>query len=130
MTLSATQNTELARSLDILTLQVKNRIREALPQIADEKFLELAGEVHDTGDESVANMLEESHQALLERHLRELQKIDVARTRLADGDIDRCIDCGGEILYERLRVYPVATRCIRCQTLHEKTYSSETTPKL
>ena len=130
MTLSSNQNIELARSLDRLTLKVKDKIRDTLPQIADEKFIELAGEVHDTGDESVASMLEESHQALLERHLRELQKIDIARTRLADGVIDRCVDCGGEIVYERLRVYPVAIRCVRCQTLHEKTYSSETTPKL
>ena len=130
MTLSATQSSEIARSLDRLTLKVKNKIRDALPQIADEKFLDLAGEVHDSGDESVANMLEESHQALLQRHLRELQTIDIARTRLADGVIDRCSDCGGEIVYARLRVYPVATRCVRCQTLHERTYSSETTPKL
>ena len=129
MPLSSAQNTELARSLDMLSLKVKNEIRDALPQIADEKFVELAGEVHDAGDESVASMLEESHQILLERHLRELRRIDVARSRLAGGEIDRCTDCGGDIAYARLRVYPVATRCVRCQSLHENTYN-EMTPKL
>jgi RNA polymerase-binding transcription factor DksA len=128
--LSSAQNTELARSLDLLSRKVKNEIRDALPQIADEKFVELAGEVHDAGDESVASMLEESHQILLERHLRELRRIDLARSRLAGGEIDRCTDCGGDIVYARLRVYPVATRCVRCQNLYEKTYNSEMTPKL
>ena len=130
MPLSSAQSIELSHSLDRLSARVKNEIREALPQIADEKFVELAGEVHDAGDESVASMLEESHQMLLERHLHELRRIDHARIRLAGGEIDRCTDCGGEIVYERLRVYPVATRCVRCQSLHEKTYNSYLTPKL
>jgi len=46
------------------------------------------------------------------------------RTRLADGSYGVCIECGGDIGFERLRANHSAVRCIDCQTMHEKTHLS------
>ena len=130
MALTTAQNMEISNRLDSLGREVRDQIRETVPHMANERFTDLAGSVYDSGDESVASMLEEFNHTLLERYVRELRRIDTARTRLADGEIDECVECGGDIGYKRLHVHPVATRCIHCQTRHEKTYVGESRPKL
>ena len=130
MALTSTQSSELSNRLDTLGKEVRHQIRETMPQIADQRYADLADTAYDAGDEAVASMLEEFSHTLLERYVRELRQIDTARKRLADGEIDECVECGGDIGYQRLQVHPVATRCIRCQTMYEKTYGGELTPKL
>jgi RNA polymerase-binding transcription factor DksA len=58
------------------------------------------------------------------RDLTELRALDAARGRIEEGSYGVCADCGSEIEYERLKAEPEALRCIRCQTLHEKTFAS------
>jgi RNA polymerase-binding transcription factor len=129
--LTSAQDAELARRLESLNDEVREKIRGTLsPLAAEQKHIDLSGMVYDPGDESVARLLEGLDHVQLERSLRELREVEAARTRRANGDINRCVECGGEIGYERLRAFPVATRCIRCQTLHERRYRSEATPKL
>ena len=48
---------------------------------------------------------------------RELQDIEVALARIADGSYGACIDCGREIGRARLKADPTLTRCLSCQTL-------------
>ncbi|MBI4191265.1 MAG: TraR/DksA family transcriptional regulator [Betaproteobacteria bacterium] len=124
------QNAGLAYRLGELDQQLRTDIRAALLQSGDEKYLDLAGRVHDLGDEAVANELIETGDELIERHVQELRAIEAARRRLADGSIDRCVDCGDDIGYERLLAYPVAVRCVVCQRRHEKTYAHEDTPRM
>jgi RNA polymerase-binding protein DksA len=57
-----------------------------------------------------------------QRDQEELMAIDAARTRMADGTYGICIDCGGEIPFERLQAQPAALRCIACQNAYEKTH--------
>jgi DnaK suppressor protein len=130
MTLTPSQNAELARMLAALDKQLREDIRAALLQSGDQKYLDLAGTVHDLGDEAVANELIETDDALIERHVQELRAIAAARGRLADGSIYRCIECNHDIGYERLLAYPVALRCAVCQDRHEKTHAHEATPRL
>ena len=130
MTLTFSQGTELARGIDALDEQVHADIRTALAQAGDRKYLDLAGMVHDLGDEAVANELIEIDDALIERHVQELRAIEAARRRLADGSIDCCVECGGDIGYERLRAYPVAVRCVACQGRHERTFAHQGMPRL
>jgi DnaK suppressor protein len=130
VTLTSSQSAKFARRLDAQEKEVRDKIRESLPQLADEKYIELAGTVYDLGDEALASMLDEFQFTLLERYLRELRRIETARVRLADGEINSCVECGGEIGYRRLDVYPVATRCIHCQTLHEQKYPGQLGPAL
>ena len=130
MALTSAQSSELENRLDTLGREVRQQISEAVPQMAGETFTDLAGTVYDAGDESVASMLEEFSHTLLDRYMRELRQIETARKRLADGDIDECVECGDDIGYKRLHVHPVATRCIRCQTRHEQTFGGEAVSRL
>ena len=122
MALTSAQSSEIENRLEMLGKEVRNQIREAIPQMAGQSFTDLAGTVYDAGDESVATMIEEFSHTLLERYIRELRQIERARKRLSDGEISERVDCGEDIGYKRLHVHPVATRCIHCQTQHEKTF--------
>jgi RNA polymerase-binding transcription factor DksA len=125
-----TQNTHLARLLDTLDNQLRTDIVATLLQSGDQRYIDLAGMVHDTGDESVADLLTELDNKHVDRSLQELHEIEVARKRLAEGTINRCIECRCDIGFERLLAYPVAVRCIACQTQFEKTHAHEATPRL
>ena len=130
MTLTPSQNAELARMLAALEKQVREDIRAALLQSGDQKYLDLAGTVHDLGDEAVANELIETDDALIERHVQELRAIAAARGRLANGSLYHCIECNRDIGYERLLAYPVSMRCVVCQDRCEKTHAHEATPRM
>jgi len=95
-----------------------------------ERFGEVAGEVSDHGDESVAALIADLDQAELSRDVDELRSLEAARERIAKGDYGACADCGREIGFERLRAAPGAIRCIACQTLHEKTFAGPGNPSL
>ena len=125
-----TQNTHLARLLDTLDHQLRADIVAALLQSGDQRYIDLAGMVHDTGDESVADLLTELDNKHVDRSLQELHEIEVARKRLAEGTINRCMECRGDIGFERLLAYPVAVRCIACQDQFEKTHAHDATPRL
>jgi DnaK suppressor protein len=53
-------------------------------------------------------------QGLLAQAEVQLEAIDAALTRLADGSYGRCVDCGTEIGPARLEARPEASRCITC----------------
>ena len=130
MTLTPSQIAELARMLAVLDKQARDDMRAALLQSGDQKYIDLAGMVHDLGDEAVADELIDLDDALIGRHLQELREIEAAKRRLADGSTHRCIGCNGDIGYKRLLAYPVAVRCMVCQGKHEKTYTHEATPRM
>lgn len=125
-----TQNAGLVRTLDIRDTQLRDDLRATLLQSGDQHYTELAGRVHDRGDEALADMLSDVNNTLVERHVQELQEIESARERLADGSINHCKACDGEIGYQRLMAYPMAVRCIDCQKQFDKTHWHENTPRL
>ena len=114
MSLTTPQSTVIERTLDAIEKDVRDRIHHAIPRDP------LAGNVNDFGDEAAASTQQDFDHVLLERGLRDLQQVEAARRRLANGSADRCTDCGEEIDYERLVAYPFATRCIDCQSRHER----------
>src|SRR6185295_14679165 len=120
MPLTTTQSSEIQSRLDMLRSEIQTHISRALPQLSEQSFSDLAGSVYDAGDESVATMIEELSHTQLERYVQELRQIDRARQRLAAGELGECVECGEDIGYKRLHVHPVATRCIHCQTQHER----------
>ena len=128
--LSKTKRASIAQALSARESQLREEIRAELVQSSDQKYLDLAGAVHDLSDESVANELIDLENALIERHVHELGEIGIARKRLEDGTINRCRVCGAEIAFERLLVLPTAVRCVVCEGLREKTYAHEATPRL
>jgi DnaK suppressor protein len=62
-------------------------------------------------------LLEQMRDESAGRKSRELQDIEVALARIADGSYGACIDCGAEIGRARLKADPTLTRCLPCQTL-------------
>lgn len=47
--------------------------------------------------------------------MRDLQRIDAALQRLAEGDYGYCMSCGEEIGDRRLAIDPMAELCIACK---------------
>ena len=116
------QRDELRRALERHRESLLEELRRDARRAQDERFGELAGPVHDLGDESVAALLSDLDQAELSRDLGELREVEAARKRLADGSYGICSDCGAPIPYARLMYQPSAQRCVDCQAQHEKTY--------
>ena len=67
---------------------------------------------------------------MLDRHVSALREIEQAEARIRDGSYGECVDCGGEIGFERLLVQPTAVRCVIDQDQYEKTHASQATPTL
>ncbi len=120
----------IAQALRTLDLRLRADLRAALLQSGDPRDTDLAGMVHDRGEESIADMLTDLNNALTGRHLRELREIEAAQQRLAEGVINRCAECSNAIGHARLLVYPLAVRCIVCQEQFEKTRRHESTPRM
>jgi RNA polymerase-binding protein DksA len=111
-------------------LQLREEVRDELESSGDQHYTDLAGSVADPGDASVADMLVDVDANLVDRQVNEMREVEAALKRLAELDYGDCIDCGGEIGFERLMAYPTAQRCVRCQEVHEKTYMHENKPTL
>jgi len=75
-----------------------------------------------TDDDAVADAAAAMDVALVIRESRELQEIEAALARIADGSYGLCADCGDEIARARLKAYPMATRCLPCQEKRERSY--------
>lgn len=85
----------------------------------DKNFAAVAGRVHDSGDESIADVFVDMNTALIEKEVSELRDVEAALARLREGTFGVCIDCGAEIDRERLEAYPTARRCLACQNAKE-----------
>lgn len=106
-------------------------IREELQRSEDkERFADLAGGVHDPGEESVADLLVDLNLSLTEGHIRDLRETEDALRRIDQGSYGICIECGSDIGSDRLDAYPTAARCIDCQEKRERLYAHEQKPTL
>ena len=124
------QITELRRRLQQHHMELRSEIREELLEADESRYTDLAGRVHDSGEESVADLLSDLDIARIDRQVLEIRRIEAALRRLDMGVYGVCSDCDGDIEYERLRSQPVAERCLACQEQHEKSYAHEGTPSL
>lgn len=111
-------------------LELRDEIREELERSGEQRYADLVGGVADPGDDSVADLLVDLNTVLVDRQVNEMREVEATLKRMADLDFGDCIDCGGEIGFDRLMVYPTARRCVRCQNLREKTFSHESNPTL
>lgn len=75
------------------------------------------GDMVDAGDANFRIGIEHAER---QRDQEELQAIEEARARIADGRYGRCIDCGRAIPMERLKAQPTAMRCVACQEAYEQ----------
>jgi DnaK suppressor protein len=73
----------------------------------------------DYGDRAVAGILHEDSITTRERILAQLEAVDLALERLAEGSWGRCADCGEPIAPKRLQAHPIVETCLRCQERRE-----------
>ena len=109
---------------------LREDIRAKLLAADEQTYIDLAGRVHDSGEEAVADWLADLNIAFIDRHVQALREVERALIRIDVGAYGECRECGGEIGYERLRSYPTAERCVECQTLYEHTHAHAETPSL
>ena len=101
---------------------LREAVRLELLSSDNERYLELAGRVHDPGDESVADLLVDVGLALIHRHVEAIRETEAALLRMVRGTYGVCASCGTDIGYERLASEPAATRCYDCQQVHERAF--------
>jgi RNA polymerase-binding protein DksA len=78
--------------------------------------------VGDEADEASAITLADLRVLEADRDEAELRDIGAALKRLDEGTYGYCGDCGDEIATKRLTAQPTATRCLACQSKHERLY--------
>lgn len=127
--LSIEQTQQVRAALALRRKELIEEIRSELEQTGSQHFADLAGEVTDAGDSSVADMLVDRDIAMVSRQVEELTAIEEAQQRASGEDFGSCEECGAEIGIKRLLAVPQATRCITCQGQHEKMFAHEATPK-
>jgi RNA polymerase-binding transcription factor len=130
MALTEQQTQELDHMISRRRSALIAELRDDARKARAERFGEVAGEVPDSGDESVAALIADLDQADWSRDLDELRGLEAAHERIESGGYGICVDCGRDIGFERLRVTPAAIRCIDCQTRHEKTFAGPGAPTL
>ena len=128
--LSSTEKQQIQVVLSQRRAQLAEEIRGEMERAGHQHFADLAGEVADAGDASVADMLVDQDIALVRRQVEELTQIETAQKHVADENYGECEECAAAIGLQRLLAVPYATRCVVCQEQHEKTYAHESTPKL
>jgi DnaK suppressor protein len=122
--LDAAQLTQAREQLAALEKELQAEIKDELRNSDGGNTLNLADSVHDASEESVADLLRDLNNALINQHLVALKQVNTAYQRLNTGHYGECSDCGEEIQWERLLNQPAASRCVACQSLREKTYDT------
>jgi RNA polymerase-binding transcription factor DksA len=99
--------------------ELRDRLAARMATAAEATFEALGGEVRDSGDDAAVIEHTGVHIALIERCAGEIDEIEAALGRLAEGRYGECADCGLDIERERLRALPTARRCGQCQRVFE-----------
>lgn len=99
---------------------VRQELAGELARSAEARHVELAGQVHDRGDEAVADLLGDLEIAGIDRHVMRIRQVEAALEAIAGGRYGLCRACRAPIGLARLQVDPAVPRCIQCQTLVEQ----------
>ncbi len=127
---TAEQAEYLAKELRRAVQTVRTEIRDELLRLDDELYIDIAGRVHDIGEESVADLLADQNIAQIGRQVEKLREIEKAIARLSSGSYGVCVECGNPIGWQRLKAIPSASRCLECQDRVETQVHSARFPKL
>ncbi len=128
--LSNGQARQFRQLLETRSVELRDEIHQELLDTDEQHFIDLAGQVRDLEEESVADLLVDLELASIDRHIKELRAIDAAVSRLNTGTFGVCADCSSEIDLDRLLVFPTAQRCHDCQALFERNHAGNERPTL
>lgn len=124
--LSHEQLQEFKDILEKRYYELHEEIRQALLKSDNEQYIDLAGQVHDLEDQSVADLLVDVNLAGVTRHINELREVEDALMRIAKGTYGVCVDTGEPIELERLKAQPTAKRTRVAQEAYEKSHAGYT----
>jgi len=113
---------QLKTALHNRYLDLQEEIRSELAHTKDIRDFDLS--------EYLNNIPDDIDTALVDRQINEMRELEMSRKYLSELEFGDCIDCGNEIGFERLLVYPSAQRCIECQSRYEKAFPQESNPSL
>lgn len=113
----------LAKRRATLDAEVKSKLAEA----RDERVSFETSIATDGGDSASLDASGDLHRAEVARDITELEDIEAAQLRIADGTFGTCTDCGEFIGIQRLRAWPSAKRCMACQRNQEPHGASRST---
>lgn len=123
--LSKEQLAQLRQQIEAERSRLRQDIREELTRSDNEQYATLAGQVHDAGEESVADMLTDINAAVLGNSIKALREVEAAQERLQQGTYGRCEECGEDIPLARLQAYPSARLCLADQERFESSHPQE-----
>lgn len=125
--MSNLNNEQLSLLKELLDKRYDDLRQDLRRELNDQdSYLELWNEVPDPGDSSFANLAVDLGNAAMTRDVAEMRAIDRARKRMESGAYGSCVNCEGEIPFERLKLQPTAERCAACQDVYEKTHGETT----
>ncbi|MEX0945314.1 MAG: TraR/DksA C4-type zinc finger protein [Balneolaceae bacterium] len=105
------EETELIKNLIID--QINSTEKEIIELIELTKPISL-----DASIGRVSRMDAINNKTINEKALRDkksiLQKLERAKERSEKGELGKCLKCGGEIPFGRLKIMPYTTRCVKC----------------
>ena len=78
-------------------------------------------ELNDEGDHASVNNNSMVESAIVQQQAQELQEIEKALKKIANGEYGICEMCEDDIGFQRLKVKPHAVYCIDCREIAEKT---------
>jgi len=100
--------------------ELREEIRNTLLRANSERYANIADQLNDAEDQSLAELLADVSNAEVARDLDEVRDIEGALGRLTAGTYGQCVSCGTTIPAARLDAYPTAKRCLPCQQQHER----------
>jgi len=77
-------------------------------------------ELNDEGDHASVNNNSMVESAIVQQQTKELDEIEKALTKIANGEYGICEMCEDDIGFQRLKVKPHAIYCIDCREIVEK----------
>jgi DnaK suppressor protein len=105
-------------------------VQDEIQRSGDPDDVSLEKYAHDAGDSSEADLETDTTISMAQRHAAELQEIDAALARIADGSYGECEECGGAIGLARLQAQPTARLCIACQERLEQRPGAPSRPTM
>jgi RNA polymerase-binding protein DksA len=120
----------LEASLRRRRAELRATIREELLRSDAATYGELAGQVHDAEEQSVADLLVDLQLDVVDRHVNELREVEAALKRIRSGNYGVCEETGEPIPFERLRAQPTARRTVAAQAAYERAHGESDYPSL
>lgn len=129
-TFSSADRSHFRHALQEHGTALRGKIRDVLLRGDEERYAQIAGEVHDAEDEALADLLVDVNLAEITHQVQELRDIQAALRRIDLGTYGVCVRCREPIDRGRLEAYPTAKRCVSCQQLKERSPMAASAPSL